>query len=56
MLKYFDFWYALEVTKQAQSILEGVSMETSKARSLFQLKKNVKTRTRKDFSNTSNTW
>ena len=31
MLKYVDFWYALKTTKHAQTILEGVSMETTKA-------------------------
>ena len=35
MLKYVDFWYALKTTKHAQTILEGISMETTKARALL---------------------
>ena len=34
MLKYVDFWYALKTTKNAQTILEGFSMETTKARAV----------------------
>ena len=38
MLKYADFWYALKTTKHAQTILEGVSMETTKARAVLRNK------------------
>ena len=38
MLKYVDFWYALKTTKHAQTILEGVSMETTKARAVLRNK------------------
>ena len=35
MLKYVDFWYALKTTKHGQTILEEVSMETTKARAVL---------------------
>ena len=35
MHRYVDFWYALKITKHAQTILEGVSMETIKARAVL---------------------
>ena len=35
MLKYVDFWYALKTTKHVQTILEGVSMKTTKARAIL---------------------
>ena len=35
MLKYVDFWYALKTTKHAQTILEGLSMETTKAHAVL---------------------
>ena len=35
MLEHVDFWYALKTTKHAQTILEGVSMETTKARAVL---------------------
>ena len=38
MLKYVDFWYALKTTEHAQTILEGVSMETTKARAVLRNK------------------
>ena len=36
MLKYVDFWYDLKTKKKhAQTISEGVSMETTKARAVL---------------------
>ena len=40
MLKYVDFWYALKTTKHAQTILKGISMETTKARAVLRKKNN----------------
>ena len=38
MHKYVDIWYALKTTKHAQTILEGVCMETTKARAVLRKK------------------
>ena len=38
MLKYVDFWYSLKTIKHAQTILEGVSMETTKSRAVLRNK------------------
>ena len=38
MLKYVDFWYVLKTTKHAQTILRGVSIETTKALAVLRYK------------------
>ena len=38
MLKHVDFWYALETTKHAPTIFEGVFKETTKARAVLRNK------------------